>query len=221
MKYAKKMKLVEIDDINISSCANNNVHIDDNSYSKPYVMSALDNAMNEILSTPISDGDKWKLYSQTLQRYLNHSKFTSRKIDTDFSYPVNKDISATENAFNFSLGDISPPNQFDMSGVERIRDSIDRISQPNVRNFFEKAREVNSLSATSPSAPMAETQAQLAPRRRKRTNNSNSVRRVQPYRNTVATRKRRAETSLSADIPRIRPCKVTIHRLNWSPTTAN
>lgn len=106
------MRLVEIDDTNSSTYANYGTRIDDSSYSKPYVMSNLDNAMNEILKASIPDGEKWRLYSQTLQRYLNHSKFSTR----------NSDISITKNncgdkhtpfqpaeiSFNRSLENFSP-----------------------------------------------------------------------------------------------------------------
>lgn len=219
------MKLVEIDDTNLSPCTNNGTHIDDDSYTKPCVMSTLDNAMNEILRAPISDGDKWKLYSQALRRYLSHSKFTSRKFDDNVSYPItvnesrNKDTSA-ENLFNLSLGDISLPNQLDISGVERIRDSIDSISHPNVKNFFEKAREANIISNTSLSSSNAEAEVPPKQRRKKKPSNPISVRRRLPQRNNGAAMKRRAEMSLSADLSQIRPCKVAIQRLNWVPTTA-
>lgn len=220
MKYAKKMKLVEIDDASLSpSCANNIMRIDDDSYSKPSVMSTLDNTMNEILRLPISDVDKWKLYSQALQRYLNHSKF----ISGNYSHPVNnnesknKAQSVAENSFNFPFDNISIQNQFDMSGLEPIRDSIDSISQPSVRNFFEKARESNSQSNTSPRLPIAEVAVQPPQRKKKKPSRPNNIRRVLPYRKG---RKRQAETSLSADMSHIRPCKVIVQRLQWSPTTA-
>lgn len=82
------MKLVEIDDRGLTTCVNNPMIIDDESYSKLRVMSNLDNVMNEILKTPMSDAEKWTLYSQVLQKYLNHAKISSRKIDTNI-LPVN------------------------------------------------------------------------------------------------------------------------------------
>lgn len=217
------MKLVEIDDNNLSPSGNIGVIIDDNSYSKPRVMSTLDNVMNEILRAPITDSDKWKLYSQALQRYLNHSKNISKKNDRNISCPINNDgnkgIPVEENSFNFSIGDI--PNQFDMSGVELIRDSLDSISQPSVRNFFERVRG-NNIS-TSPLQPLPIVEVDEQPQQpKKRLPKKPGIRRVQPYRSNAgaATKKRRAETSLSADLSQIRPCKVTLQRVNWTPTTA-
>lgn len=228
------MRLVEIDGINSSTCANYGNRIDDDSYSKPCVMSTLDNAMNEILMAPMPDGEKWKLYTQTLQRYLNHSKFNSRKIDSNFSYPKNNNGSKNitfqpaENSFNLSLENFSPTQQFDMSGVDYLRDSLDSISQPAVRNFFEKARELNShASVSSPSSsPILEAEAQhepvRQPQRSKKKPYKPTTRRVQPYRSNAgeATRKRRAEMSLSKNLSSVRPCKIALHRLNWEPTAA-
>lgn len=225
MKYTKKMKLVEIDDNNYSLSANNTMNIDDDSYLKPRVMPTLDNAMNEILRAPISDGDKWKLYSQALQRYLNHVKITSRKNENNFSYPVNnvesKTIPVAEDEFNFTLGSLSEPAQLDISGVQRVRDSLDSISQPVVRDFFQKVREIRR-SAPSSSPSIVEEEASQPPRNKKRKKKVSSARRVLPYRNAsgAAGRKRPAENSLSHDISRMRPCKVALNRLNWEPTTA-
>lgn len=213
------MKLVEIDDNNILPWANKATNLDDDSYANPRVMSTLDNVMNEILSSQLSDGEKWKLYSQALQRFLNHSKLKSRKIDSALTTNIDDrklKSPVAENTFNLSLGDISFPNQFDMSGVERIRDSMDNISQPSVRNFFEKAREASSHSIS----PQASDQAQAQPTQRRKRTKKNPSRRVQPYRSTAAAGKRRAERSLTADMSLIRPCKVALHRLNWSSTTA-
>lgn len=217
------MKLVEIDDNNLSPTGNIGVILDDNSYSNPRVMSTLDNAMNEILRAPMSDGDKWKLYSQALQRYLNHSKNISRKNDRNSSCPINNDgnkgVPAEESAFNLSIGHI--PHQFDMSGVDFIRDSLDSISQPSVRSFFERARENNISTSPLQPSPIVEVDEQ-PPLPKRRPPKKPAIRRVQPYRSNAgaATKKRRAEMSLSADLSQIRPCKVAIQRLNWTPTTA-
>lgn len=204
------MKLVEIAD-NMHTACSNIPRIDDDSYLKPRVLSTLDSVMSEILRAPISDGDKWTLYSQSLQKYLNHAKVTTKKPDCNFSYsPNNKEtIPVDEETFNFSLGSISEAPRLDMSVISPIRDSIDSISQPTVRNFFERARVLNT------SNPSPEKTGNVAtayvPRKKKR-----AIRRLQPSR----AKKRRPETSLSADMSRIRPCKVTMQRLNWEPTNA-
>lgn len=219
MKYAKKMKLIEIDDINVPSPANNSINIDDENYSKPRVLSTLDNIMNEILSKPIiSDVDKWQLYSQALQRYLNHVKHTSQRLNYNPLPPENVKsvVSTVEDPFNFSL----PQN--DMSGVYPIRDSLDSISQPAVRDFFEKARKSNDTgNITSPLLPMDIIDRQPTPKKRKAKKPSNP-RRVLPYQTLTraGASKRRAENSISAEMSNIRPCKVMLNRLNWEPTNA-
>lgn len=76
MKYAKKMKLVDIDDVTHSSSgpSNHSMPSDDN-FITPRILSLLDNAMNDILNrSDVDDGEKWILYNQSLQRYLNHMK---------------------------------------------------------------------------------------------------------------------------------------------------
>lgn len=153
-----------------------------------------------------------------LQKYLNHAKIKSRKSD-NFAHPVNDSKSTVgkekddEDMFNFSLGDISNTIQSEISGVNRIRDSLDSISQPAVRSLFEAVRQHNIPPAVSPPPP---------PQPKIKKIKSKTMRRLQPYRqnSTIATRKRRAEISLSADMSRMKPCKVVIQRLNWEPTAA-
>lgn len=217
------MKLVEIDDNALSPCANSSVHIDDESYSKPRVLSTLDNVMNKVLRAQISDADKWMLYSQTLQKYLNHAKVNSRKSDCNFAYPVNDSKSVfekeKEDTFNFSLGNISN----EISGIDRIRDSLDSISQPSVKSFFENARQQNSAASRSPLAAAEEVlQDSPPPKVKKIKKKSKLIQRALPYRKklTAEARKRRAENSLSVDISRMRPCKVSVQRINWEPTAA-
>lgn len=213
MKYTKKMKLVEIGDNILTSGTNNTIHLDDDSYLKPRVLSTLDNVMSEILRAPISDGDKWKLYSQALQRYLNHAKVTSRKSDCNFSVPMNnkESIPETEETFNFSLDNISDMHRTELSGISHIRDSIDSISQPSVRTFFEQARALSPSTSKRLSESVENVDLNSVQRPKKKTR-----KRIQPYR----AKKRTAENSLSADLSRIRPCKVSVQRLNWQPTRA-
>lgn len=204
------MKLVEVDDNSLSTCTNNNnMHIDDSSYSKPRVLSTLDNVMNGILEGKMSDADKWLLYSQALQRYLNHAKINSRKADSNFVSPVSKNMNGKdeyEDIFNFSLDN-------DMSGINTLRDSLDSISQPVVRSFFEQARQ-HSISPLE--------QSSVQPKKKKKKKAPTSALRRLPYRinATNETRKRRAENNLSGDISRIRPCKVNLRRINWESTMA-
>lgn len=220
MKYAKKMKLIEVDDINIEPHGNSN-HIDDENYSKPRVLSPLDNVMNEILHTSfISDAEKWRVYSQALQRYLNHVKITSKKINYSTPYPDtnNKNISIpalddTEK-FNFTIPDV------DMSGLYPIRDSLDSISQPIVRNFFQAARNVGTNYRQS--ASEGESIGSQSTNR-KINQKKKSYKRISNQRETrskTVAAKRRAENNLSSEISHIRPCKVVLSNIRWKPTSA-
>lgn len=247
------MKLVEIDDNTTSTC--NNTRTDDENYTKPFVLSTLDNIMNEILRTPISDSDKWRLYSQALHKYLNHVKITTRNVPHEQTY-LDKEISQKQSypssypdsnwsennsvneSFNFSL-----PAQLEMSGVEPIRDSLDSISQPGVRRFFENIRVSNSnnhQSNRSPILPIENRQSMSSSTQsshilstdedirqiERRVKKTGINRRSRPYEtrtNAVRAKKRRAENSLSAELSRMRPCKVTLTRSrynNWEPTNA-
>lgn len=228
------MKLIEINDNNSPSYVNNNINVDDENYSKPRVLSTLDNIMNEILNKPISDSDKWQLYSQALQRYLNHVKYGTQKNNYVPTSPekIKNDTTAIGDAFNFSMP------QFDISGVQPIRDSLDSISQPirdsldsisqpAVRQFFENARKSNDgITQSPPLLPLPDPmdisnrQNQITPKKSRAKRRSNP-RRVLPYqpRTRAVASKRRAENSLLAD-SQIRPCKVMLKRLNWEPTSA-
>lgn len=210
------MKLVEVDDSTLLSHTNNT--IDDESYSKPRVLSTLDNVMNEILRAQIPDADKWKLYSQALQRYLNHAKVNSTK-----NAPIIGNTNPEDNPFNFSLGSFSErfQNDVNMSGVQPLRDSLDSISQPSVRNFFEQARDHNFVvTEILPEEVEAVSRNPSPPQRQPK--HTKNHRRVLPYRLNMApgTRKRRAENNLSANMSQIRPCKVSIQNIDWVPTTA-
>lgn len=224
MKFAKKMKLIEIDNDNIAPHANSNC-INDEEYPKPHVLSPLDNIMNKILKAPfISDGEKWSLYNQALQRYLNHVKIATKKIDynnTSYSENRGKDdynsSPAVEDTFNLSMSPL------DISGLAPLRDSLDSISQPVVRNFFERARNTSAVPLFS--QPVVD-QPSLPKEPTKRKARKSQPRRILPYNNTiyytrskcVSSKKRRAENSLSADLSQVRPCKVILNR--WLPSTA-
>lgn len=247
MKYTKKMKLVEINDNNNSSYANTSKFIDDEVYSKPRNLSSLDDAMNEILRSPISDVEKLQLYSQALQKYLNHIKVTARNIEPSISYPKNNKERhlSVEDSFNCSLqpfemngrdsfinsiGNATRPQSLEMSGVQTIRDSLDSITQPIVRNFFENVRHRNAPASPSHLSPnISNTSEQVLqlpvnnetiPTSKIRLKKKNEQpHRVLPYR-TVAGRKRQAEKTLSSDISSCRPCKVALQRLDWTTSNA-
>lgn len=153
MKYARKMKLVPFDD----DSAMNRTHSDglsDKHFVTPRVLSTLDGVMNEILRrSDLNDGDKWRLYNQSLQRYLNFVKRNQQKNDSVITPNHRKNASAESldhlNELQSECVDRNDTidtflNQFspnEISGIMPIRDSLDSISQPAVRSFFEKARE--------------------------------------------------------------------------------
>lgn len=117
MKFTKKMKLVECDDesatINQYSQQLNN----DSEYTKPRVLSKLDTIMSQILyRKDIADSEKWKLYTQMLQRYQHFMNRDPAQIGINTQIPAE-------------------------------RDSLDTITQPRVREFFEKARESAPVAA--------------------------------------------------------------------------
>lgn len=225
------MKLVEIDE-NISSCIPKNERIDDEKYLKPCVLSALDSVMSEILNAPISDVEKWGLYSQTLQKYLNRIKFSSKEINSNVSnsHSVNNDETIV-NPFNLSLSSMDSlrhASPLEMSGVVPIRDSLDSISQPIVRNSFESARNIDPSALThQPLTIPEQIQPPINPdrpsnnRKTKKAKNP-STRRILPYRFVEPGRKKRvADTSLSMQMSQIIPCKVLLHRMNWEPTNSH
>lgn len=154
MKYAKKMKLVDIDDVTHSSSgpSNHSMPSDDN-FITPRILSLLDNAMNDILNrSDVDDGEKWILYNQSLQRYLNYMKKT-RSPNINTQHATNTQLSGSEQ-WNRSLNPFdSHTSDHNLTGIVPIRDSIDNISQPNVRQFFEHARESISPIAHISSEP--------------------------------------------------------------------
>lgn len=145
MKYAKKMKLVDIDEAT-SHQSHDSHHTlqSDTNFVAPRTLSLLDRAMNDILNRcDIPDNEKWMIYNQTLQKFLSYMR-NKRTQDTIQNSPSTRHKSIqseqrnhTQNTFdrhisNFSLNDIFP--------VTDARDSIDLISPPIVREFFEQAR---------------------------------------------------------------------------------
>lgn len=153
MKYAKKMRLVEIGD-DISQPPDEQPYLSqpsDDKFTAPRTLSMLDNSMNSILNrSDIDDGEKWKLYHQILQRYLNHMRTTqkSNMEQTPHNIQLVSDSPGnhTPDAFNKELSD------HNITGIFPIRDSIENIALPHVRQFFEQARQkdVNQLSPVLP-----------------------------------------------------------------------
>lgn len=230
------MQLVELDNINqpINNYQHNSIPINDETYSKPYVLSALDQLMDGILrKSGISDGDKWQLYNQSLQKYLNFVKLQSKKPQNlqNLQNPSEsyRNLSKVDSAFCVP-NDLS----FNISGIEPLRDSLDSISVPIVRNFFEKIREndgnfnnnymMSSSSSLSKNEEIAQSQASTSEspknkksnRKRSLTYHDFSPVKTRSKARSKATTKRHADSALSG----IRPCKVILHNIAWDPTTA-
>lgn len=135
MKFAKKMRLVEFD-----STAPNLEHmynqlLPDNEYAKPRVLSKLDSSMSEILNrNDIPDSKKLIFYNELLRKYLH---FTNKNNSAHLVQSNNDVIPPS----NFDLGDSF--TQRSMTDLLPGRDSLDNITQPSVRDFFESLREEN------------------------------------------------------------------------------
>lgn len=208
MKYAKKMKLVEIDDN--SQLSSLSMPTDEN-FSTPRILSILDNSMNGILNRhDINDGEKWTLYNQVLQRYLNHIKKLNAKNS------VNEQLS---NSVQFNDQEHHrTPDTFDnrisnnnISGIFRMKPSIDNISQPTVREFFEQARQRDAIHS-SPVSPISfqsldESNASLnnLPQTPEQTQMSISLPQTDKMRNVTKRQRKRAA---AFDLTRIHPNKV-------------
>lgn len=142
------MKLVDIDDDNVTHQVIESTYQtlpSDYNFTAPRVLSILDNSMSEILNCrDMDDSEKWILYNQTLQKFLNYMKKTRTPITQ------HTQRNHTIEAFD---GHISDHN---ITGIQPLRDSIEFISQPNVRDFFQQIREKPpSVDQTHQSSPVA------------------------------------------------------------------
>lgn len=233
MKYAKKMKLVEIDNdsSNDKSVIRCEITPSDARYAEPKVLTVLDEAMNEILKeNDLNDSDKWTVYNQVLQRY---QAFLKNRSDGDaFSIVSNKSENPLE--LNRSMSD--------ESGVSPFVDTINTISAPSVKSFFERARKndvtespllspilhnrslENDLSSSNISIELHPSEifkeSQKPPKLIKKAKARKSLQ-YPPYTafpvgktrlKTMA--KRRAADPLSV----VKPCKVALIR--WEPTNS-
>lgn len=170
MKYAKKMKLVEIGDV-AEAYTDRDLPSDEN-LTAPRILSMLDISMNTILNrNDISDGEKWALYNQALQKYLYHMKktyaqnsSTKQSLHSNSIDVLNSDQQLPDTSDTFSNRVHTPEvfskriSEHDISGIFPINPSIENITQPSVREFFRQARlsdpihrqrETNQLSPIS------------------------------------------------------------------------
>lgn len=149
MKHAKKMKLVEIDDVPQPFTDHSYLSLQsDENFKAPRVLSMLDNSMNAILHRgDINDGEKWALYNQTLQKYLYHMKkshaqnSTAQQFNRSTIQPLNCNQSVvSEPHYQTPEAFINRIPELNISGIFPINPSIAGISEPTVKEFFEKAR---------------------------------------------------------------------------------
>lgn len=111
----------------------------DYNFTAPRMLSILDRSMNEILSCrDMDDSEKWLHYNQALQKFLNYMK--KARVPSTHNIDVEQ-RNRTIDAFD---GHISEPN---ITGVHPLRDSLESISQPSVRDFFQQLRE-NALNTS-------------------------------------------------------------------------
>lgn len=143
------MKLVDIDDdvVQPSIKPSYQSHVTDFNFTSPRMLSLLDNSMNEILNRrDMDDGEKWTVYNQTLQRFLNYMK-KSRTQNTPHTVQEHQQ----DPPIDVFDGHISDHN---ITGIQPLRDSLEYISQPNVRDFFQQLREssgnTNNAHQSSP-----------------------------------------------------------------------
>lgn len=131
MKFAKKMKLVECDDV--ASDIHQTIQKPSNTeFLDPKTLFNLDLEMNKILSkNGYTDSEKWTLYNQALMRYLQISKQTRPAIEN------------TKNTYREDFADFANSTYHSTSEnpLYKTRDSLESIKSSKVRDFFVKARE--------------------------------------------------------------------------------
>lgn len=141
------MRLIDIDDTTPTQPATDLQHTvqSDANFVEPRTLSLLDGAMNDILNRyDIPDSEKWMLYNQTLQKFLNYMKKTRSQDALPNTYHTSPQHDQRNQYRSMFDGHISENS---LSGINPIRDSIDLISPPAVRNFFQQAKENAAKSA--------------------------------------------------------------------------
>lgn len=126
MKYAKKMRLVEFDSATPNLHHMYNQLLPDKEYAEPRVLSKLDSSMSEILNrNDIPDSKKLIFYNQLLRKYLH---FTNKN-----NSPQSNNVDLEDSFTQPTMTELLPG-----------RVSLDNITQPSVREFFESLREENT-----------------------------------------------------------------------------
>lgn len=161
MKYAKKMKLVDIDDTVLQQPTElYQTRQSDDKFLAPRTLSTLHSSMNDILArTDIPDSEKWMFYNQILQKFLNYMKNSRQQLLPE-PQPILPKINHRNQSMNSFNGHISNNT---MNGVFPVRDSIDYITQDNVRTFFQRAREnADNNKNINHSSPISHAQSSLS-----------------------------------------------------------
>lgn len=135
MKHAKKMKLVEIDEIphQTTDLSYLSLSSDGKLSSAPRTLSILDNSMNGILNRIRMEKSRHCTikYCRDIL-IIQKKKNQNTKNNTQSLGPaIHSRHSFTPHTFKGRVSD------FNMSGIETMKSSIDRITQPSVREFFQ------------------------------------------------------------------------------------
>lgn len=217
------MKLVEIGDVGQGYADQPLPSLPtDENLTAPRILSMLDKSMNAILNqNDISDGEKWILYNQTLQKYLYHmknahaQKSNTQQLSHNIPIDVLESRHHTPDTFNNRL------TGQDISGIFPIKPSISDITQPNVREFFEQARlsdpnmyqpapnqlsPISRLSRNESLSSLDMSPTTLSPTQP--LPQSMSIDIHTPERSNVTQRRRPQKRGASADITAVHPSKV-------------
>lgn len=159
MKYTKKMRLVEIDDVEGENTKKDSQYMytindSDDAYTKAKVLSSLDKEMSSILrNNEMNDYDEWNLYKRSFQRYMNFIENTKKPeniLNTTTSSDKKKQKDWLNNTYN-SFNTDHPPRYtrvFDTE-IPPQRDSIDKVTSQPVREFFENMGASNRRNQSS------------------------------------------------------------------------
>lgn len=213
MKHAKKMKLVPLDDTTYSSAGQS--HLSDENFTAPRILSILDTSMKAILNrNDINDGDKWTLYKQTLQRYLNQIKKNHTTNSNVQQLPQKNEFEDLYHRHNTPSTFNNHISEHDISGIFPMNPSVDSMLPPNVKQFFDQARK-SDASRFSPISPVSlhdeiispHTSANQTPQHVTHVPMSISIPTTDETRN-VAVRKRAAKRNAVRDMTTVHPYKL-------------
>lgn len=136
MKYCRKMKLVDVDNIL------DNIHTSNNNESKNRNISKLDSKINKILNlSNISCDKKAKLYDIELQRYLFFAK--QNRQPKQFKVLMEKQ-------HNNKNGKKSKSNEFNLEDEEEVNNNTQSESDGDINNNLEHSYESDDYEIQQP-----------------------------------------------------------------------